>query len=287
MTRLLQQFQDLRADLAGARRLTADAHSFLRLSVDFLLSRVMRFVKVPLADRERRIRLRDGTKLFYRLNRADIYTIHEVWIEEIYRLPIHIQPEVIIDLGANIGLAGLWLARRYGCSHLLAVEPSPENARIAQHNFRHNGINAQVLEAAVGAEDGTAIFDEGPGATTGRLVEVPEDRANLLSPKQFQVRVLSMTSLLNLLPTGARLDLIKMDIEGGEQDLLSGDVSWLSKVGCFIAEFHPHLIDYPQLAAVMTGAGLHAVSSVCTNAALGDVIDVFLGSSQPLAVPQT
>ncbi len=40
------------------------------------------------------------------------------------------------------------------------------------------------------------------------------------------------------------IDLLKMDIEGGEQALLTGDTAWLSSVNAIVAEFHPSVVDY-------------------------------------------
>src|SRR5262245_33437124 len=43
---------------------------------------------------------------------------------------------------------------------------------------------------------------------------------------------------------GADVDLVKMDIEGGEGPLLQENVGWLGRVKSLIAEFHPQIIDY-------------------------------------------
>ena len=255
-----QQARMVYADLAGAARLAADVHSFLRLSVDFLLARVMRVVQIPLSGRLRGVRLRGGITLFYRLDRADIYTIHEVWIEEIYRLPSNMQPKVMIDLGANIGLTSLWLAKRYGASRVIAVEPSTLNAHIARINLEANNIHADVLEAAVGAEDGTVLFDQGPGATNGRVVDYDDpSKKGSSTPAQTAIKMVSMATILKLLPEDATVDLLKVDIEGGEENLLSGDVRWLTRVKSLQAEFHPALIDYQRVKKTILDSGLHCV----------------------------
>ena len=258
---LIRQIRTLYADLIGSARLAADAHSFLRLAVDFLLLRIMHFGRVPLQGRIRWIKVRGGIKLFYRLDRSDIYTIHEVWIEEIYRLPPYIQPEVVVDLGANIGLTSLWLATQYNVARVIAVEPSAANVEIARLNLTRNGIRADVLEAAVGAEDGTVLFDRGPGATNGRVVDYtdPAMGDHRSTPAQMPVRMISMATVLQSLPDDAVVDLIKLDIEGGEENLFSGDVSWLMKVKALLAEFHPALIDYPTVKRRILDSGLQCV----------------------------
>ena len=255
-----QQARMIYADLAGAAHLAADAHSFLRLSVDFLLARVMRFVQLPLTGRLRSVRLRGGITLFYRLDRSDIYTIHEVWIEEIYRLPSNMRPKVIVDLGANIGLTSLWLAAHYSAARVIAVEPSTLNAHIARINLETNNIHVDVLEAAVGAEDGVVLFDQGPGATNGRVVDYNDpSQWGSSMPAQTAVKMVSMATVLKLLPEDAAVDLLKVDIEGGEENLLSGDVRWLTRVKSLQAEFHPALIDYQRVKKTILASGFHCI----------------------------
>jgi FkbM family methyltransferase len=140
----------------------------------------------------------------------------------------------MIDLGAHIGLTSLWFAHRYGCS-IIAVEPSPTNVRVARLNLERNGIKAEVIEAAVGPDDGEGYFAEDKDSNLGHIAS-----------EGYRVRVLSMKTLLSGLPEGAIIDLVKMDIEGGEGPLLRQNLEWLSRVKSIIAEFHPHLIDYPE-----------------------------------------
>ena len=64
-----------------------------------------------------------------------------------------------------------------------------------------------------------------------------------------------MDDVINVI--GDRVDLVKMDIEGGEERLLQGDISWLDRVDSIITEFHPGLVVHPyqELAEVIESAG--------------------------------
>ena len=225
-----------------------DAHSFLRFATDALLYRVLRFVRLPSIDRERQIRLRGEVRLTYRLNRGDITSIREVWLDEAYQLPSTAKSDVLIDLGANIGLTSVWLAKRYGYSTIIAVEPSPTNARLAQTNLENNGIAAEIIEAAVGPTDGSAFFEDHEVSTYGRV-----NSGGRLVP------MLSMQSVFRKLPIGSSVDLVKLDIEGGEEALLEGDLSWLEHVQGIIAEFHPSVVDYPRMIKILQDAGFHYI----------------------------
>lgn len=237
LRRAVLSVRDLSHALRHAHRLTADGSSFARLGADLVLSKLMRVVPWKPAQAERSVRFRDGVTVHYRLNRGDLQSIREVWMDEAYRLPFPLKPDVVVDLGANIGLTSLWLAKRYGCRKILALEPWHANASLAARNFESNGVRGTLVEAAVGPKDGQASF----GAVDD------SNKGNLSASGTTQVRLMSMKSVLKALGETTGIDLVKMDIEGGEQDLLMGDLSWLRSVKALIVEFHPDRIDYPGL----------------------------------------
>jgi tRNA1(Val) A37 N6-methylase TrmN6 len=59
--------------------------------------------------------------------------------------------EVVVDLGAGVGAAGLALAARVGGVKLILVELAPELATLAAENARLNGLSAQVATLDVTA----------------------------------------------------------------------------------------------------------------------------------------
>lgn len=229
---------------AGAVRIAGDLRSFVRLLGDILLFRLLGVLSLPGRNRDREIRLKDGTRIVYRLNRGDIQSIREVWMDEVYRLPSPMLPGVVIDLGANIGLTSLWLARRHAPARIIAVEPSPQNARLVRLNLSRNGIPATVVVAAAGPRDGTARFSASADSNQGHLGDEGQE-----------VPVISMPTLLREHASGQPVALMKMDIEGGEQELLTSDTEWLSRIPAMMAEFHPDRIDYPGLIGRLESAG--------------------------------
>lgn len=257
MSRILHYIKTLAQDYNGASRLAADPVSWMRLMGDFTLYRMMRRGwRTASYNRERVIRFRGGTKIFYRLNLGDIWVIHEVWIAEIYRYPIPKEVKTLVDLGANIGMASLWMAKEYGYSHIIAVEPSEENAALLRKNLLENGLNAEIVCAAAGSKDGFTLFAVSISSTNGRVsAGVSPTEITAKDDENIAVPVVSMSTLFQHLPQGVEIDTLKVDIEGGEEDLLTGDLSWLSRVKTIIAEFHPKLVDYPALAQTLQCAG--------------------------------
>jgi FkbM family methyltransferase len=189
-------------------------------------------------------RLRPRATIVYRRNQGDLLSLAEVWLRECYRLPFNVVPGTLVDLGANIGLASLWLSLRYGFRNILAVEPDAANRRLARQNLEANHVTAQVLHAAVGATDRLGFFSPHTESNRGSLAE-----------HGTSVQVHSMQTLLGMLPPNERVNLLKVDIEGGEQELFTGDLGWLAAVDALIVEFHPNLVDYDQLVGNVERAG--------------------------------
>lgn len=259
-------------DLRRTAGYAADFPSAMQMGTDLATFRLLEVLWQP-TDRIRRVRLKPDTRLSYRQNKGDIYSIHEIWFEESYSLPVELQPKVLVDVGANIGMTSLWLAKRYGCKRIIAVEPSAGNAAVARENFANNGIAAEVFEAAAGAKDGTAQFLLSTSSTNGRLSSGPEPASEA---KTVSVRMVSMATVLASLPPDTPIDLMKVDIEGGEQELLTGETSWLARVQALLIEFHPSLINYAQLVGIIEASGLKRVHSVLTDAHGGNTLELFL-----------
>jgi len=161
----------------------------------------------------------------------------------VYRPPSEMSTAIVIDLGANIGLTSIYLSRRHGASTVIAVEPDPENCRIARENFASNNIPGIVIQAAVGPAPGIGLFQGHRDSNIGSL-----------SSEGVEVSVITMPMLMERIP-GGRADLVKMDIEGGEGPLLSAENGWLDYVDSILAEFHPSVVDCAALIEVMKAAG--------------------------------
>jgi FkbM family methyltransferase len=230
--RLGRTVRGIQAELGFGLHVCADRASVVRYALDVLGYRALRLVNVG-PGRRRRIRLASGVELSYRFNRGDIRAIAEIWQLEIYRLPPGAWSGTLVDLGANIGIASVYLANRYHFDRVLAVEPDAGNAAIARDNLNRNGIRGQVVEAAVGGDDGFASFAQDVRTSTlGRIAGAGR-----------QVRLVSMPTLLDQLPAGTRVDVLKIDVEGSEAAIFAAeDLAWLDRVGLIVAELHPNLI---------------------------------------------
>lgn len=219
--------------------------SFLRYATDVFWYRALRFYRPRSFDSLRTIRLKSGERITYRLNRGDIQTVREVWFYEVYRPPFELPAPggILLDLGGNIGLTSVYLAKRHSFDRVIVVEPVAQNIELAKLNCSANGIRASFIEAAIGPSSGTAGFLQSEDHNRGRIDN---------SEGAASVRVVTVNEAIG----GTKpIRLVKMDIEGGEDALLTRETSWIDQVQTLIAEFHPSLVDYPALVALLKNRG--------------------------------
>jgi FkbM family methyltransferase len=245
---LVGLIQQIAHDLSGAKKIAADWPSLRTYAVDVFFHRLLRIVDVRSSDEERAVRVKGGTEITYRRNRGDIYTLREIWIDEIYLLPPGYTPDIVVDLGAHIGLASLWFAKTYRPSVIVAVEPARANAVLARRNLERNGVCANVVQVAVGRRDATELFREARDSNKGRIDEIG-----------VEVPCVTMGTLLKRLPEGREVDLMKIDVEGEEEQIFKGDLSWLARVRMIIAELHPNVIESGLVARRLAEAGFRHV----------------------------
>lgn len=146
-----------------------------------------------------------------------------------YRLPdppIHL----IVDAGANIGDTAIWYASKFPKAQIVAIEPDPGNFDILSKNCAPYGARIRLFRAALWpvADRSLAIT----GATVAAQVRESLDENDLLCP--------TVDPLTILRESGSDvIDIFKIDIEGAELPLFSGDCDiWLRKTRSIAIEIH-------------------------------------------------
>lgn len=179
-----------------------------------------------------------------------LFGTHEPLSTEIFLR--HLFPgDHIIDIGSNIGYFLLLEARKVGSSGcLLGFEPVAEVYSVLQGNVqRSKHANIQLFPCAIGAKDETAQFYESEIPNWGSLVR--DDR--FLPRRSTTVQVKQLDTLLQGMP-GVRPKALRMDIEGGELDVLNGAQATLREYKpCLFIEFHPFVLGWEPTRAALLG----------------------------------
>jgi FkbM family methyltransferase len=189
---------------------------------------------------------------------GDVVTLGEVFHEHHYRPTREVDRHLvnvrrIVDLGANIGLFGVFAAACWPEAEILAFEPDPENAALHEQAIAINSLQQRwrLVRAAAAASDGQAAFVAG-GVALSHLATNGEREHTIEVPVE------------DILPRLAETDLLKMDIEGGEWAILGDPRFRESPPRALVLEYHPRCCPEadPRVAveSALRAAGLRAES---------------------------
>lgn len=140
----------------------------------------------------------------------------------------------VIDCGANVGYASAYFLSRWPQARVLALEPDHGNFAALSTNLKPYGDRVTLLQAGLWSGSCDLAIAEAPfrdGRQWARQVRVATTSDTVRIP------AVSMDALIAR--TGReRVSLLKIDIEGAEVELFSGDVSWLDRVDNMVVELH-------------------------------------------------
>jgi FkbM family methyltransferase len=138
---------------------------------------------------------------------------------------------VVVDAGAFVGEWCQKIVDRYGC-RVLAFEPSPSGHAELQRRFA-DVASVQPFGFGLGGRDETLTLQiAGPGSTV-------LDRHRDHGFGTVEVELRDVAAVLAGLDV-ERIDLLKVNIEGGEYDLFDrlSDTGWLPRIGVISVQFH-------------------------------------------------
>lgn len=178
--------------------------------------------------------------LYLRSVSSDIPTYDKVFVQQEYRFTVASDPSVIVDAGANIGLAAIYFANRYPTARVIAIEPEPDNyALLARNTERYPNITP-VRAALWSANTDIDLVDRGRGSW-GFMTETPLDPAGPGVPAtRSSVRAVTIDRLMDELEID-RISILKVDIEGAEREVFADSSAWLARVDAAIVELHDRL----------------------------------------------
>ena len=197
----------------------------------------------------------NGMPVTYRSGTSDASLIYNILLKRAkseYVLPpeAKLAPEdvkVVLDIGANIGVAALYFAATFPRASVHAFEPVPANCEVLRANARAlPRIHAHCF--ALGAQDGEIeLFDSDDEANLGGFsshgMGVNAARSQKV-PVRHAGRALAQLGV-------TRADVIKIDTEGAEWEILTAlDPALMRGVRVIMGELHGRrdfeLLDYLQ-----------------------------------------
>jgi FkbM family methyltransferase len=179
------------------------------------------------------VTVRRGDSDYDNLRQIFVFQEYNIWgqvqasiisrYQEILRLGA---TPLIIDAGANVGFAALWFAKFYPQATIVCVEPDAENLEALQTNIA--GLkNISARNAAIGANPG---FVDVNNAGLSWSCQTTRSESGT-------VPILTIDEIIAHVPKAVPF-IVKVDIEGFEEDLFSANLSWLDETCTVFIEPH-------------------------------------------------
>ncbi|MGN9908697.1 FkbM family methyltransferase [Phytohabitans sp. LJ34] len=211
-------------------------------------------------------------RLAIRRNASDWHVYREIFLENALQDVTGEwlgRAETVVDFGSNIGLASVYLSCWATDARFYCVDPAAENNAVAARNFAANGIEAVVEQLAISDRDGRIPFYPNrwwaSSSTVKSVVDARTGRAarfeSALVLPPVEVESITVSSFIRR--HGLRsIDLMKIDVEGAEQQIMQGDTGWLDIVDTVVVEIHRKYID---AGPVISAFGRHGMRRRQTN----------------------
>lgn len=145
-------------------------------------------------------------------------------------------PKTILDVGANVGVYSMLMAKAYPESRIMAIEPLPNNLRCLESNLRKNGVEGRILtrQLAISNRKGAVPIFQHP---------INSGSASIFNRTDWPVFICRGVTLNHLVNMACRafkvdkIDLVKMDVEGSEYLAIPTFKEW-EKIERFTIELH-------------------------------------------------
>lgn len=163
---------------------------------------------------------------------------------------------LVLDLGANIGIASMILAQAFAKATIVAVEPDAANFELMRNNT--SGLEARggtspvrCVRACVGATRRTVVLDRTAHGGEPWAIAMKDDACGAADVTD---RV-DVVTIEDLSPGDGPIDLLKCDIEGAERELFEHCGGWINRARVMVVELHAPYRREEFLEHVQRGTG--------------------------------
>ena len=240
------------------------------------------------------------------------FTAREIFDDRVYldgglRLP---DRATVLDVGANVGLFSLFVARSCRDPRILAVEPMPPLHDLLRRNLHIHGVDAQVLPYALGERAGAATFSYYPHATvlssryadpagerevvrsllTGQLAAggaevVDEVLSQRLETRTYDCPVRTLSEVIGEHGL-THIDLLKIDVEKSEHHVLAGLADEdFAKIDQIVVEVHDLDGRLATLTDLLRGKGYRTSARRDPQLAIGELYNLYATRLPPEPSP--
>ncbi|RSN53089.1 FkbM family methyltransferase [Amycolatopsis sp. WAC 04182] len=207
-------------------------------------------------------------------------------------------PEVIFDIGANIGMASMFFAETFPDAFIVAAEPAPEPFAALTENFRRHVRGGVTHNVALADREGTRRLGYYPNATAESGFYADQDSETELARRLLVERGLSpaqaeavaesrhklsyidcrTTTVSALIREHAveHVDLLKIDVEKSEIEVLAGieEPDW-GRIRNVVMEIHDFDDRLHQVLTLLKERGFTCETEQETELSASDIFMIY------------
>lgn len=144
---------------------------------------------------------------------------------------------LIIDCGANIGLASMRLAEAFPLARIVAVEPDADNFDMLRQNLQQFGDQIRILHGGVWNQGGHLVITNPEAGSASYRV------APIEGPTSNSIRAYSIQDICQIEDVNAPF-IVKIDVEGAQKYIFRNNTEWISGTHLIMMELEDWLIPW-------------------------------------------
>jgi len=176
---------------------------------------------------------------YLRCRTSDLPTFDQIFVDQAYDFIVEKCPRIIVDAGANIGLASIYFANMYPESQIIAIEPEASNYEMLKMNVAPYSNIIPLNAALWDKNEEISLVDPGLGKWAF-MTKGDDSQEVYLGNMGHKVQGMTVDRIME--DNGLeKIDILKIDIEGAEREVFRDSSSWIGKVDALIVELHERM----------------------------------------------
>ena len=181
-------------------------------------------------------------KIIFKDPKAFLYSVKELFVEEIYKFKAQDDTPYIIDCGSYIGTSILFFKTQYPNAKILAFEPDNSNFELLNNNIKNWDLkDIEIQNAAIWIDNLGVNF-----IADGNMASKIDESNNTAHNENQKTKSVRLKDLLT-----EKIDFLKIDIEGAEYEFLVDCESKLSFVENLFIEYHGNYNEMYKLNKIL------------------------------------
>jgi len=141
--------------------------------------------------------------------------LREIFFKGEYAFQAQTDAPVILDCGANIGMATLYFKHIYPAARITSFEADPATAAVLQQNVEQNRLqDVTAYNLMLSNAEGEHVFYT--GADLGGRLSMSANPGRISNSREIIVKAGKLSNFID-----GPIDLLKLDVEGAEWDVMS------------------------------------------------------------------